>query len=162
MGSDGAVVRQVYPYYRQVSCRAGAEDIRPSASAGRYLQRLLQGALLHSVRIVLDGESTGGRQVPGLRQGSHRGGGGGVFLPHEQVRGQADEVLRGASGLHSPRVPPQRDGQQFPEAGVAGPVRVALLVQLGSAREVRPEARRVRVAGRAHQLYHGSGLRLRR
>ena len=53
---------------------------------GRYLQGHLQGQVLQALRVLLDREPAGGRQVPRLRTGGPGRGGRGLLLPAEQVR----------------------------------------------------------------------------
>ena len=69
--------------------------------------------------------------LPGLRPPVRRRRGGGILLPHEQVRRPPDEAHRGAPRVHPAGEPQERDGKQLPQAGPAGPVRFPYLVQLG-------------------------------
>ena len=54
-----------------------------------------------------------------------------VTSPHEQVSGLAHRLYRDPPGLHPAAVPRQRDAQQLPAPGPAGPVRQPHLVQVG-------------------------------
>ena len=47
----------------------------------------------------------GGRQVPGLRPGGEAGQGGGLLLPHEQVRSEAHRVHQRAPGVYPAGLP---------------------------------------------------------
>ena len=47
---------------------------------------------------------------------------------------------------------------QLPQTRIAGSLRFAHLFPLGDSRRFRPQTRRVRVAGRADKLHHGTGL----
>ena len=58
-----------------------------------FIKASMKGALLHSVRIFLDGGSGGGRQMSGLRQAGGKGERGSVFLPPLQISGSSDRIF---------------------------------------------------------------------
>ena len=133
------------------------EDFQEDVRQGRHLQGHLQGQILHPLRVLLDREPAGGRQVPRLRPGGAGRRGGGLLLPPEQVRRPGP----GSAGEH--RLPPApqprpRDGEELPGPRPGGSVRLPHQLLLGHSGGLRSQARSLCVGGRPQQLYHRPGL----
>ena len=62
------------------------EDLQEDVRQGRHLQGQVCGQVLHALRVLLDREPAGGRQVPRLRPRGAGRRGGGLLLPAVQVR----------------------------------------------------------------------------
>ncbi|MMZ61240.1 hypothetical protein D1872_233760 [compost metagenome] len=72
------------------------------------------------MRILLYGAAARRGQLSRLRTSGGVGQGGKLFLPDEQLRRPAAEVLRGKSRLYPAGIPQKRNDQQLYQAGSGG------------------------------------------
>ena len=128
--ADEHLQRPVHPHHGRLPCGERPEDLQEDVRQGRHLQGHLQGQVLHPLRVLLDREPAGGRQVPRLRPRGPGRGGGGLLLPPEQVR-RPHPGPAGEHGLPPAPQPGQRDGEELHRSRPGGPVRLPHLLHLG-------------------------------